>query len=51
MVRFLKDEAARHTMVDLIGDLSLNAAPGHSGLPVGHIIAYKVTGEKRLCSG
>ena len=28
-------------MVDLIGDLSLNALDGHCGLPVGHIVAYK----------
>ncbi len=28
-------------MVDLLGDLALNATDGHSGIPVGHIVAYK----------
>lgn len=29
-------------MLDLIGDLSLNATSGHAGLPIGHVVAYKV---------
>lgn len=41
MVRFVDDEQARHHMSDLIGDLSLSAEGGHSGLPLGHIMAYK----------
>eukprot|EP00195_Chlamydomonas_chlamydogama_P005783 CAMPEP_0202901626 /NCGR_PEP_ID=MMETSP1392-20130828/14362_1 /ASSEMBLY_ACC=CAM_ASM_000868 /TAXON_ID=225041 /ORGANISM="Chlamydomonas chlamydogama, Strain SAG 11-48b" /LENGTH=544 /DNA_ID=CAMNT_0049588215 /DNA_START=73 /DNA_END=1704 /DNA_ORIENTATION=+ len=41
MLRHVDDEPARHTMVDLIGDLSLNAQNGHCGLPIGHIVAYK----------
>ena len=40
-VRFIDNEPVRHALADLIGDLSLNAAPGHCGLPIGHIIAYK----------
>ena len=41
-IRFIDNEPVRHALADLIGDLSLNAAPGHCGLPVGHVIAYKV---------
>ncbi|XP_077230866.1 putative UDP-3-O-acyl-N-acetylglucosamine deacetylase 1, mitochondrial [Tasmannia lanceolata] len=35
------DEACRHKVLDLIGDLSLFARSGNQGLPVAHIIAYK----------
>lgn len=45
MLRFVDNEPVRHAMVDLIGDLALNAAPGHSGLPVGHVVAYKPNHE------
>ena len=37
----LPHEPARHKLVDLIGDLALLAEPGHAGVPVGHIVAYK----------
>ena len=37
----LPHEPARHKLLDLIGDLSLLAEPGHCGVPVGHIVAYK----------
>jgi len=37
----LNNEPARHKLVDLIGDLSLLAEPGMSGVPMGHIVAYK----------
>ena len=37
----LNNEPARHKLVDLIGDLSLLAEPGMSGVPVGHVVAYK----------
>eukprot|EP00897_Mesotaenium_endlicherianum_P002820 jgi/Mesen1/2566/ME000162S01693 len=37
------DEPCRHKMLDLIGDLALCARPGHSGIPLGHIIAYKAS--------
>lgn len=37
----LPHENARHKLLDLIGDLSLLAEPGMSGVPVGHIVAYK----------
>lgn len=36
------DEPCRHKLLDLIGDLSLSALPGHAGLPIGHIVAFKV---------
>lgn len=45
MVRFPFDEAARHAVVDLLGDLSLLASPGGRGLPAGHIVAYRPTHE------
>ena len=35
------DEPVRHKILDLIGDLSLLQEDGMSGLPFGHIIAYK----------
>jgi UDP-3-O-[3-hydroxymyristoyl] N-acetylglucosamine deacetylase len=37
----LNNEPARHKLIDLIGDLSLLAEPGMSGVPVGHVVAYK----------
>ncbi|PSC74552.1 UDP-3-O-[3-hydroxymyristoyl] N-acetylglucosamine deacetylase 2 [Micractinium conductrix] len=37
LVRFPRDEAARHAAIDLLGDLSLLARPGGRGLPAGHI--------------
>ena len=37
----LPHEPARHKLLDLIGDLSLLAEPGHAGVPVGHVVAYK----------
>lgn len=40
-VRFPSSEAARHKILDLIGDLSLLAEGGHAGLPHGHIVAFK----------
>ena len=36
------DEPCRHKVLDLIGDLSLFAQFGNQGLPVAHIVAYKV---------
>jgi len=36
------DEACRHKILDLIGDLSLVSRGGNGGLPVAHIVAYKV---------
>lgn len=42
MIRYMRDEQARYTMVELIGNLSLNSVEGHCGIPAGHIIAYKV---------
>jgi len=38
----LPAEPARHKLLDLIGDLSLLADPGMSGIPVGHTVCYKV---------
>jgi UDP-3-O-acyl-N-acetylglucosamine deacetylase len=37
----VSNEPARHKLLDLIGDLSLLAEPGMSGVPVGHVVAYK----------
>ena len=37
----VSNEPARHKILDLIGDLSLLAEPGMSGVPVGHVVAYK----------
>ena len=37
----VQNEPARHKMLDLIGDLSLLAEPGMSGVPIGHVVAYK----------
>lgn len=36
------DEPCRHKVLDLIGDLSLFARSGSQGLPVAHIMTYKV---------
>lgn len=36
------DEPCRHKVLDLIGDISLFAKAGSQGLPVAHIISYKV---------
>ena len=41
----LPNEPARHKLLDLVGDLSLLAEPGHVGVPVGHIVAYKAGHE------
>eukprot|EP00210_Caulerpa_lentillifera_P002221 g2134.t1 len=40
---FRNDEPVRHQLLELIGDLSLLNNRGMSGLPFGHIIAYKPT--------
>lgn len=37
-----KDEPCRHKVLDLIGDLSLLSENGNQGLPVAHLLAYKV---------
>lgn len=34
-------EPCRHKLLDLVGDLALAAAPGHAGVPLGHVTAYK----------
>ncbi|XP_010272373.1 PREDICTED: probable UDP-3-O-acyl-N-acetylglucosamine deacetylase 2 isoform X2 [Nelumbo nucifera] len=36
------DEPCRHKVLDLVGDLSLFAQAGSQGVPVAHIVAYKV---------
>uniref|UniRef100_A0A803LJV1 UDP-3-O-acyl-N-acetylglucosamine deacetylase n=1 Tax=Chenopodium quinoa TaxID=63459 RepID=A0A803LJV1_CHEQI len=41
LLRF-HDEPCRHKVLDLIGDLSIFAKSGNQGLPVAHIVAYKV---------
>ncbi|GAX81596.1 hypothetical protein CEUSTIGMA_g9024.t1 [Chlamydomonas eustigma] len=41
LVRHVYNEPVRHAMVELLGDLALNAKDGHSGIPIGHIVAYK----------
>ena len=43
MPRFVRDEPARHEMCNLLGMLALSAKPGHAGLPVGHVVQYKVS--------
>eukprot|EP00199_Chlamydomonas_sp_CCMP681_P000968 CAMPEP_0119108170 /NCGR_PEP_ID=MMETSP1180-20130426/13506_1 /TAXON_ID=3052 ORGANISM="Chlamydomonas cf sp, Strain CCMP681" /NCGR_SAMPLE_ID=MMETSP1180 /ASSEMBLY_ACC=CAM_ASM_000741 /LENGTH=516 /DNA_ID=CAMNT_0007093759 /DNA_START=29 /DNA_END=1576 /DNA_ORIENTATION=+ len=43
MIRFVRDEAARHEAALLIGSLSLLAKPGHAGLPLGHVVSYQAT--------
>lgn len=40
----MRNEPVRHEMVCLLGILSLLARPGHAGIPVGHIVQYKVRG-------
>ncbi|GLC38711.1 hypothetical protein PLESTF_001691300 [Pleodorina starrii] len=44
MVRH-EDEPVRRQIQDLIGDLSLLARDGHSGLPCGHIVSYDADHE------
>ncbi|GIL74850.1 hypothetical protein Vretifemale_4715, partial [Volvox reticuliferus] len=39
------DEPVRRQMQDLIGDLSLLARDGHSGLPCGHVVSYDTDHE------
>lgn len=41
LLSYAVDEPVRHKILDLIGDLSLLGDGGMSGLPFGHIIAYK----------
>jgi UDP-3-O-[3-hydroxymyristoyl] N-acetylglucosamine deacetylase len=38
-VTFPEDEAARHKVIDLTGDLSLLSQNGQGGLPIGHFVA------------
>jgi len=40
-VTFLEDEPSRHKVIDVLGDLSLLAAGGNSGLPRGHVVAWQ----------
>ncbi|CAL9216366.1 unnamed protein product [Arabidopsis halleri] len=44
-----ENEACRHKILDLIGDLSLVARGGNGGLPVAHIIAFKRIDELIRC--
>lgn len=37
------DEPCRHKLLDLIGDLALCTPPGHAGLPVAHVVAFKAS--------
>lgn len=37
------NEPCRHKVLDLIGDFSLLAQKGNGGLPIAHILAYKVS--------
>lgn len=37
------NEACRHKILDLIGDLSLVARGGNGGFPVAHIVAFKAS--------
>lgn len=38
-----EDEPCRHKMLDLIGDLALCTTPGHPGLPIAHVVAFKAS--------
>jgi len=38
-----ENECARHKVLDLIGDMSLMAEPGMSGIPIGHVLCHKAT--------
>lgn len=38
-----EDEPCRHKLLDLIGDLALCASPGHAGLPIAHVVAFKAS--------
>ena len=40
-ISHVSDEPARHRVLDLLGDLSTLARPGHSGLPKGHVVMWK----------
>lgn len=44
------NEACRHKILDLIGDLSLVARGGNGGFPVAHIVAFKASATFRLSS-
>ena len=44
-VRFVSDEAARHRLADLIGDLALAADAGTAGLPLGHVLAFNADAD------
>ncbi|GAB4813684.1 hypothetical protein N2152v2_000730 [Parachlorella kessleri] len=48
LLRFPADEAARHALLDILGNLSLLARPGHRGLPVGHIVAFNASPALQL---
>lgn len=37
------NEACRHKILDLIGDLSLVAQGGNGGFPVAHVFAFKAS--------
>lgn len=47
-VRFFDDEPSRHKMVDLAGDLALLASEGNSGMPTGHVMAFKADHKLHL---
>jgi UDP-3-O-acyl-N-acetylglucosamine deacetylase len=44
-VTFPEDEAARHKVIDLTGDLSLLSQNGQGGLPIGHFVAWNADHE------
>lgn len=44
------NEACRHKILDLIGDLSLVAQGGNGGFPVAHVVAFKASATFRLSS-
>jgi len=47
-VTFPDDEAARHKVIDLTGDLALLSQEGHGGIPVGHFVTWNANHNLQL---
>merc|ERR1711904_74505 len=47
-VTFPDDEAARHKIIDLAGDLSLISLEGQGGIPIGHFISWNADHELQI---
>eukprot|EP00746_Dinoflagellata_sp_MGD_P155816 gnl/MRDRNA2_/MRDRNA2_85560_c0_seq3.p1 gnl/MRDRNA2_/MRDRNA2_85560_c0~~gnl/MRDRNA2_/MRDRNA2_85560_c0_seq3.p1 ORF type:complete len:121 (+),score=0.08 gnl/MRDRNA2_/MRDRNA2_85560_c0_seq3:183-545(+) len=51
-VTFPEDEASRHKIIDVTGDLALLSQQGHGGLPRGHVCSWTTdhTLQTKFCT-